>query len=87
MGLNEPKGTQKTLNISKNDSIWAQNGPKWAQMSKPINELKRALMSSNFNKILTSDAYQCKTWYILQFSSGVINVKNKKNYLFCTPFS
>ena len=42
MGLNEPKGTQKTLNISKNDSIWAQNGPKWAQMSKPINELKRA---------------------------------------------
>ena len=42
MGLNEPKGTQKILNIFKNDSIWAQNEPKWAQMSKPINELKRA---------------------------------------------
>ena len=42
MGLNEPKQTQKTLNILKNDSIWAQDGPKWAQMSKSINELKRA---------------------------------------------
>ena len=41
MGLNEPKRTQKTLNIFKNDSIWPQNGPKWAQTSKSINELKR----------------------------------------------
>ena len=24
-------------------------------------------MSSNFKKISTTDAYQCKTWYILQF--------------------
>ena len=24
------------------DPIWAQNGPKWAQMSKPINELRIA---------------------------------------------
>ena len=36
MGLNEPKQTPKALNLLKNDSIWAQNGPKWAQMSKPI---------------------------------------------------
>ena len=28
-------------------SKWAQNGPKWAQMSKPINELKRAYITSN----------------------------------------
>ena len=41
MGLNEPKQIQKTLNIFKNDSIRAQNGPKWAQISQPINELKR----------------------------------------------
>ena len=41
MGLNEGTQTQKTLNILKNDSAWAQYGPKWAQMSKPINELKR----------------------------------------------
>ena len=27
----------------------------------------RSLMSSNFYKIFTSHAYQCKTWYILQF--------------------
>ena len=26
----------------QNQSIWAQNGPKWAQMSKPKNELKIA---------------------------------------------
>ena len=38
---------------------------KWAE--KNLNQLKWALMSSNFNKIFTSDAYQCKTWYILQF--------------------
>ena len=42
MGLNEPKQIQKTLNIFKNDSIWAENGPKRAQMSKPITELKSA---------------------------------------------
>ena len=42
MGLNEPKQTQKNLNILKNDSIWAQNGPKRAQISKPINEPERA---------------------------------------------
>ena len=42
MRLNERTQTQKTLNILKNDSTWAQNGPKWAEMSKSINELKRA---------------------------------------------
>ena len=38
---NEPKRTQKTLNIFK-IILWDQNGPKWAGMSKPVNELKRA---------------------------------------------
>ena len=40
MGLNKPKRTQVTISVFKNDSIWAQNGLKYAQMSKPINELK-----------------------------------------------
>ena len=56
MGLKDPKQTKKILNIFKNDSIWAQKGPEWAQMS--LNEL---------NKIFSSDAYRCKTWYILKF--------------------
>ena len=55
--LNKPKSSidPKYIQI---DPIWAQNEPKWAQMTKlkwaekSINELKRALMSSNFNKIL-----------------------------------
>ena len=42
MHLHERTQTQKTLNILKNDSTWAQSGPKWAEMSKPINELKRS---------------------------------------------
>ena len=46
MGLNEPKQTQDSKYI-QNDLTWAQNGPKWAQMSKPINELKRAYITSN----------------------------------------
>ena len=41
MRLNEPKQTPKTLNLLKNNSVWAQDRPQWAQMSKPINELKR----------------------------------------------
>ena len=42
----------------QNGRIWAQNEPKWAKMTrltwaaKALNELKRALMSSNYNKIL-----------------------------------
>ena len=74
----------------QNDPIWAQKGPKWAQMSKPkwiekgLNELKWALMSSNFNKIFTSDAYQGKTW---GFLSGAINVENKEKKCFCGSFS
>ena len=56
MSLKDPKYIQ-------NDPIWAQNRLKWAQMSKrksaekSLNELKRALMSSDFNKIFGSDAY------------------------------
>ena len=42
MGLNEHTWYQKILNILKKGSIWAQNGLKWAQKSKPLNELKRA---------------------------------------------
>ena len=42
MSLNESKQTQMTRNILKNGSIWAQNGSKWGQMCKPINDLKRA---------------------------------------------
>ena len=65
----------KDLKYIKNDPIWAQNGLKWAQTSKPKwveksqNKLKWALMSLNFTiKILifTTDAYQCKI-YMLQF--------------------
>ena len=47
----------------QNDPIWAQNRPKWAQMSEPkkaeksLNELKWALMSSNFKNTFTSAAY------------------------------
>ena len=42
----------------QNGRIWAQNEPKWAKMTrltwaaKALNELKRALMSSNYNKNL-----------------------------------
>ena len=55
--------SSKDNKFIQNDPIWAQNSPKGAQMSKPkpaeksLNELKRALMSSNFNNILTNDAY------------------------------
>ena len=55
--LNKPKSSIDPKYI-QNDRIWAQNEPKWAKMTrlkwaeKSINELKRALMSSNFNKIL-----------------------------------
>ena len=55
--LNKPKSSIDPKYI-QNDRIWAQNEPKWAKMTrlkwaeKSINKLKRALMSSNFNKIL-----------------------------------
>ena len=55
--FNKPKSSIDPKYI-QNDPIWAQNEPKWAKMTrlkwaeKSINELKRALMSSNFNKIL-----------------------------------
>ena len=55
----------------QNNPIWTQNDHKWAHMSKPewteknLNEIKLALMSSNFNKIFISDAHQCKTWHML----------------------
>ena len=55
--LNKPKSFIDPKYI-QNDPIWAQNEPKWAKMTrlkwaaKALNELKRALMSSNFNKIL-----------------------------------
>ena len=50
MDLNEPKQTQKTL--------YAQNGPKWAQMSKPI--------------ILKMLAYQPSWTYLGWFFYGII---------------
>ena len=56
--LNKPKSFIDPKYI-QNDPIWAQNQPKWAKMTrlkwaeKSLNELKRALMSSNFNKILS----------------------------------
>ena len=55
--LNKPKSFIDPKYI-QNDPIWAQNEPKWAKMTrlkwaeKSLNELKRALMSPNFNKIL-----------------------------------
>ena len=58
MALNEPNGSKYV----QNDPIWAQNGPKWLQMTKSkwaeksLNELKWASKSSNFNIIFTSDA-------------------------------
>ena len=57
MDLNKPKSSIDSEYI-QNDRIWAQNEPKWAKMTrfkwvaKALNELKQALMSSNFNKIL-----------------------------------
>ena len=48
MGLNEPKWTQKTLNIRKMILYEPKTG---------LNELKWALMSSNFIKMFTCDAY------------------------------
>ena len=93
MVLNEPKQAQDPKYI-QNNPIRAQNGPKWAQMSKPewaeknLNELKWALMSSNFNKIFTSDAYQCKTWHMLQFLKWRNKCRKKKEKKrFCGPFS
>ena len=71
--------------LNKKDPKYIQNDPKWA--GKSLNDLKWALMRSNFNKIFTSDACQCKARSILQFF-GVINVGNKeKESVFCTPFS
>ena len=55
--LNKPKSSLDSKYI-QNYRIWAQNEPKWVKMTrlkyaaKALNELKRALMSSNFNKIL-----------------------------------
>ena len=55
--LNKPESSINPKYI-QNDHIWAQNEPKWAKMArlkwaeKSLNELKRALMSSNFNKTL-----------------------------------
>ena len=48
MGLNEPTRTQKTLNIFKMILYGLKIGlNESAQMCKPINELKRAYMTSN----------------------------------------
>ena len=58
MGLNEAKRTQKTLNIVQmipNELKMCLNELKWAE--KSLNDLKWAAMSSNFQKILTSDVY------------------------------
>ena len=45
-------------------------------------------MSSNFKNLTTSDAYQGKKWYILQFFSGIVNVENKdKKPVFLSPSS
>ena len=55
--LSKPK-TSIDPKYIQNDPIWAQNGPKWAKMTnlkwaeKSLNEHKRVLMSSNFNKVL-----------------------------------
>ena len=55
--FNKPKSSVDPKYI-QNDPIWAQNELKWAKMTrlrwaeKSLNELKWALMSSNFNKIL-----------------------------------
>ena len=85
MGLKDPKYIQ-------NDPIWPHNGPKRAQMTKPkwaeksLNELKWVLMFSNFNKMFTGDANQCKTWHMLQFLKRR-NVKNKEKKRFYGSFS
>ena len=55
--LNKPKSFIDPKYI-QNDPIWAQNQPKWAKMTrlkwaeKSLNELERALIISDFNKIL-----------------------------------
>ena len=48
MSLNEPKWTQKTLNIRKMILYEPKTG---------LKEHKWALISSNFSKMFTSDAY------------------------------
>ena len=64
MGPNKCKSAQISLDIGPNN-------PKLA--GKSLNELEWALMSSHFNKIFTSDAYQCKTWHMLRF----LKLRNK----------
>ena len=49
MCLNEPKWAQKTLNVFKMSFRY--------EVKIGLNELKSALISPNFNKTFTSDAY------------------------------
>ena len=56
IGLNEPKWAQKTLIIFKMIPYELKIGLDELK-SVSLNNLKWALMSSNFNKFFTSDAY------------------------------
>ena len=80
MGWNEPKRTQKkTLDQKTNskNAKYIQNNPIWAK-----NDLEWALVSSNFNKILPVMHISVRHDIIYNFSSGVINVKNKEKKFF-----
>ena len=61
MSLNEPKRAQKSLNIFKMTLYELKMGLNELKCVA-LNELKRALMSSNFNKTFTSNAYQFKKY-------------------------
>ena len=59
---------------------------KWA--AKALNELKRALMSSNFNKILPVMHVSVRYDTGYNFSTSIINAENKEGKKhFCCPFS
>ena len=58
MGLNKPKRAQKILNIFKMILYELKMGLNELKCES-LNELKLTLISSNFDKIFTSDAYQC----------------------------
>ena len=59
-----------------NNPIWAQNGPKGAQMR------------SHFNKMLPVMHVSVRHDLFYNFSSDAMNVKNKeKNPVFCSPLS
>ena len=76
MGLNDPKWAQKTLKIFKMILY------EFKIAEKSLNELRWALMRSNFNKVFTSDAYPVKDmtmqWFRWRLDANLTLRNNKK---------